>query len=82
MQLHWMKYAPQVCIQIVTRDADFEELIMIWRSNSLCIRIILETINIINQLPSRSRQDFNQLFGFKYDGTTQTPISGVSPLGK
>ncbi len=44
--------------------------------------IILATITCINQLPLRERQDFNQLFGFKYDGISQTPISGVSPSGK
>ncbi len=30
----------------------------------------------------RPTQDFNQLFGFKYDPETEAPISGVSPQGK
>jgi hypothetical protein len=33
-------------------------------------------------LPPRSKQDFNELFGFKYDSASQEPISGVSPEGK
>jgi hypothetical protein len=30
----------------------------------------------------RPKQDFNQLFGLKYNPETQAPISGVSPQGK
>jgi hypothetical protein len=32
----------------------------------------------LNPIP---KKDFNELFGFKYDAATQTPISGVSPQG-
>jgi hypothetical protein len=37
--------------------------------------------NYFIQFVPRPRQDFNELFGFKYDTATQTPISGVSPQG-
>jgi len=33
-------------------------------------------------LTPKPKQDFNRLFGYKYDGVTQTPISGISPEGK
>jgi hypothetical protein len=33
-------------------------------------------------LPPKPEQDFNELFGFKYDPVTQNPVSGVSPEGK
>ncbi|CAF3834972.1 unnamed protein product [Rotaria sp. Silwood1] len=37
--------------------------------------------NYLSQLQPKSRQDFNELFGYKYDPITQTPIFGVSPEG-
>jgi hypothetical protein len=46
------------------------------------IQTISGTASYISQLPSRPKQDFNQLFSFKYDAATQTPISGVSPKGE
>ena len=30
----------------------------------------------------KSKQDFNKLFGYKYDVETQAVISGISPTGK
>jgi phage-related protein len=42
----------------------------------------LEARTFISKMETRPRQDFNQLFGFKYDPETQAPISGVSPQGK
>jgi p38 MAP kinase len=48
--------------------------------NEIC-SAVSGTASFISQLPSRPKQDFNQLFGFKYDAGTQTPISGVSPQG-
>jgi hypothetical protein len=33
-------------------------------------------------LPLKPRKDYNELFGFKYDSVTHTPISGVSAEGK
>jgi hypothetical protein len=75
-----MKYVAQVCIQIATRESDIEEFV-ISRSNHVFIRTVSGTASFISQLPSRPKQDFNQLFGFKYDAGTQTPISGVSPQG-
>jgi hypothetical protein len=33
-------------------------------------------------LPPKPEQDFNELFGFKYDAASQKPVSGVSAEGK
>jgi hypothetical protein len=33
-------------------------------------------------LEPKSKQDFNKLFGYKYDPETQVTISGISPTGK
>jgi hypothetical protein len=42
----------------------------------------LEARVVISGLETRTRKDFNQLFGFKYDPETEAPISGVSQQGK
>ena len=44
--------------------------------------MISDPANYIIQLPPRPKQDFNRLFGFKYNVGSHTPISGVSPEGK
>jgi hypothetical protein len=44
--------------------------------------ITLDTCAYISRLPPTPKRDFNELFGFKYGASTETPISGVSPQGK
>ncbi|CAF1637042.1 unnamed protein product [Rotaria magnacalcarata] len=39
------------------------------------------TYGYISRLEPKPKQNFNQLFGFKYDVTGETIISGVSPQG-
>ncbi|CAF3402406.1 unnamed protein product [Rotaria sp. Silwood2] len=39
------------------------------------------TTAYISLLPSKTKKDYNELFGFKYDPVTNTLISGVSPEG-
>jgi len=46
------------------------------------MRKFLDASVFISKMQPRPRQDFNELFGFKYDPETQTIISGVSPQGK
>jgi hypothetical protein len=41
-----------------------------------------DMLNFLIKLAPRPRQNFNELFGLKYDTATRTPISGVSPQGK
>ncbi len=33
-------------------------------------------------MPPKPKENFTELFGFKYDPASQTPVSGVSPQGK
>ena len=68
-----MEYVTKVSINIVTGDSNHTELIF--------IRTFSDILNFLIRLAPRQKQDFNQLFGFKYDPATQTPISGVSPQG-
>lgn len=35
----------------------------------------------INKLPTKPKQDYAKLFGHKYEGTSRTPVSGISPEG-
>ena len=46
------------------------------------IRSFLDAKAFISQMPPRPKQDFNELFGFKYDSETQAVTSGVSQQGK
>ncbi len=56
--------------------------ILYWqRNDNHCISTILETGLYIRGLAARPRQDFNQLFGYRYGADPQTPISGVSSQG-
>ncbi|CAF3495003.1 unnamed protein product [Rotaria sp. Silwood1] len=47
--------------------------------NEICTA---EPRNYISQMTPKPKQDFNELFGYKYDLTGTVPISGVSPEGK
>ncbi|CAF2972749.1 unnamed protein product [Rotaria sp. Silwood2] len=47
--------------------------------NEICTS---EPRSYISRMTPKAKQDFNQLFGFQYDSTGETPISGVSPQGK
>jgi hypothetical protein len=46
-----------------------------------CGIFLLDARRYISKLPITARQDFNQLFGYRYDPGTPTPKSGVSPDG-
>ena len=46
------------------------------------IKIISDTRDFINELEETPKQDFNKLFGYQCDATTQTIISGISLEGK
>jgi hypothetical protein len=42
---------------------------------------ILDTVTYLRGLPVKRKQNFNRLFGYRYDPGTPTPKSGVSPDG-
>jgi len=44
--------------------------------------MFLDTRAYISGLPPKPKQNFNELFGFKYDPASETPVSGVSSQGK
>ncbi|CAF3937389.1 unnamed protein product [Rotaria sordida] len=46
--------------------------------NDICVPVAAACIS---QLPPKTKKDYNELFGFKYDPVIQTPTSGVSPEG-
>ncbi len=76
-----MRYAHQVCRKTKAETFILKSLLLS-DNEQYYIRTILDISAYIRGLTSKPKQDFNRLFGYKYDGVTQTPISGVSLEGK
>ena len=69
---HWMKYVNHVSIIIIRLSSN---IVIRWSN------FLIDARDYINKLPTKPKQDYVKLFGYKYDGASRTPVSGVSPQG-